>query len=131
MPGFDVRVNVNASGPMFDGRAQRAAAQYCDQANYAVATRAEDMVRERLGTVLQHPTGYYLSHIRVERSSRGGYEVNDGGIIYGPWLEGTGSRNAPVTRFRGYSTFRRTKALIDRQAHGIAQRLLRRHVGRM
>ncbi|MGV9803926.1 hypothetical protein ACWDTP_38425, partial [Mycobacterium sp. NPDC003449] len=59
------------------------------------------------------------------------YEVNDGGVVYGPWLEGTGSRNAPVTRFRGYATFRRVKAMIDRRAPGIAQRLLRRYIGRM
>lgn len=131
MPGFDVRVNTNASGPMFNGRAQQAARQYTDQVNYTVATEAEDMVLQRLGQVLKTRTPYYETRIGVVRSSRGGYEVNDGGVIYGPWLEGTGSRNYPVTRFRGYSTFRRTKALIDRQAHGIAQRLLRRYIGRM
>jgi hypothetical protein len=26
--------------------------------------------------------------------------------VYGPWLEGVGSRNFPVTRFRGYHAFR-------------------------
>lgn len=130
MPDFNINVNVHANGPLFDGRAARAAAEYADQVNYAIATRAEDMVRSRLGQVLQHPTGYYESRISVERAASG-YRVSDGGVIYGPWLEGTGSRNFPVTRFHGYATFRRVKALIDRQAHGIAQRLLRRYIGRM
>lgn len=130
MPGFRITTNVNASGPLFDGRAQRAANEYCDQLRYRVATEAEDMVRARLQTVLKHPTGYYESRIRVERTGDT-YQVTDGGVVYGPWLEGTGSRNAPVTRFRGYATFRRVKAMIDRRAGGIAQRLLRRYIGRM
>lgn len=130
MPGFQIRVNTNASGPMFDGRAARAAAEYTDQVQYRIATTAEDMVRARLRTVLRNPTGYYESRIAVERSGPG-YRVHDGGVIYGPWLEGTGSRNSPVTRFPGYATFRRTKALIDRQAPGIARDLLRRYVRRM
>ncbi|MGW3428884.1 hypothetical protein ACWDHW_13150 [Streptomyces melanosporofaciens] len=130
MPGFRINVNTNASGPLFDGRAQRAANEYSDQLRYRVATEAEDMVRARLAQVLKHPTGYYESRIRVERAGDS-YEVNDGGVVYGPWLEGTGSRNAPVTRFRGYATFRRVKALIDRRAGGIAQRLLQRYIRRM
>jgi hypothetical protein len=44
--------------------------------------------------VLQHPTGYYQSKITVERAGTG-YRVTDQGVVYGPWLEGTGSRNAP------------------------------------
>lgn len=130
MPGFRINTNVNASGPLFDGRAQRAANEYADQLRYRVATEAEDMVHARLRQVLKHPTGYYESRIRVERAGET-YQVTDGGVIYGPWLEGTGSRNFPVTRFRGYATFRRVKALIDRRAPGIAQRLLRRYIGRM
>lgn len=129
MPGFQIRANVNASGPMFDGRAQRAAGDYVDDVRYAVAVRAEELVHARLQAVLKHPTGYYESRISVRRSGNT-YEVHDSGIVYGPWLEGTGSRNAPVTRFRGYATFRRTKALVDRQANGIAQRLLDRYRAR-
>ncbi|WP_413102220.1 hypothetical protein [Streptomyces sp. Inha503] len=130
MPGFRINTNVNTNGPMFDGRAQRAANEYADQLRYRIATEAEDMVRARLQTVLKHPTGYYESHIRVERAGNS-YEVTDGGVVYGPWLEGTGSRNFPVTRFRGYATFRRVKAMIDRRAGGIAQRLLQRYIRRM
>lgn len=130
MPDFQIRVNANARGPMFNGQAQRAANTYSDQLRYEVARQAEDMVHARLRQVLKHPTGYYESRISVERSGSS-YRVHDGGVVYGPWLEGQGSRNFPVTRFRGYQTFRRVKALIDRRANGIAQRMLRRYIGRM
>jgi hypothetical protein len=130
MPEFDVRVNTHANGPLFDGRAQRAARDYCDQANYRVAEAAERMVLEHLGRSIKKRTPYYETRIGVVRSGRG-YEVNDGGVIYGHWLEGTGSRNYPVTRFRGYRAFSRARALIQRQGPGIARRMLARYTARM
>lgn len=131
MPSFRIRVNANGRGPLFDGRAQRALQDYQDQVDYRVATEAEDMVRQHLGRSIRVRTPYYETRIGVERSSRGGYDVTDHGVIYGHWLEGTGSRNYPVTRFRGYRAFSRARALIQRQAPGIARRLLSRYTRRM
>ncbi|MCF3101425.1 hypothetical protein IPZ58_07505 [Streptomyces roseoverticillatus] len=111
---------------MFDGRTAAALHTFGDQVGYKVATYAEDQIQQRLREVLQHPTGYYQSRITVDRAGSG-YRVSDGGVIYGPWLEGTGSRNSPVTRFPGYATFRRTKALVDRKAPQIAYELLARY----
>ena len=129
MPDFQIRVNATRNGPLADGRFARAAHDYADDVQYQVARHAEDLVQQRLGRVLRHPTGYYQSRISVDRG-RGGYVVSDGGVVYGPWLEGTGSRNSPVTRFPGYSTFRRTKALVDRDAGRIARQLLDRYQAR-
>lgn len=129
MPDFQIRVNATRSGPIRDGRFQRAAHQYSDDMNYAVALHGEKLVTARLNQVLKKQTPYYRTRVTVERS-RGGYIVTDQGVIYGPWLEGTGSRNYPATRFRGYSTFRRTKALVDRDANRIAMELLRRYQSR-
>jgi hypothetical protein len=129
MPGFRITVNASRTGPIRDGRFARAARDYSNDVQYAVALHAEELVQARLATVLKHPTGYYQSRIGIERG-RGGYVVTDGGVVYGPWLEGTGSRNAPVTRFPGYATFRRTKALVDRDANRIANQLLDRYQSR-
>lgn len=126
MPGFLIDASMARKGPLFTGKTAAALTAYADQVSYKVATYAEDQVRQRLQQVLQHPTGYYQSRITVDRAG-GGYQVSDGGVIYGPWLEGTGSRNYPVTRFRGYSTFRRTRALVDRKAPQIAVELLARY----
>lgn len=130
MPGFEIRVNTSASGPWATGRAGRALHDYADDAEYQVARRGEQMVHARLRQVLRHPTGYYQSRISVDRTTGGRYMIHDGDVIYGPWLEGTGSRNSPVTRFPGYFTFRRTKALLDRQASQIARELLARYRSR-
>jgi hypothetical protein len=126
MPGIDINVKMTRRGGMFTGKTAAALTTYADQVEYKVATYAEDQVRARLGQVLQHPTGYYQSRITVDRSGTG-YRVSDGDVVYGPWLEGVGSRNAPVTSFAGYSTFRRTKALVDRKAPAIAAELLARY----
>lgn len=126
MPGalFDAR--MIRRGPMFNGKTAAALGTYSDQVGYKVATYAEDQIQARLRQVLQHPTGYYQSRITVDRAGTG-YRVSDGNVIYGPWLEGVGSRNSPVTRFPGYATFRRTKALVDRKAPQIARELLARY----
>ncbi|MFC8862654.1 hypothetical protein [[Kitasatospora] papulosa] len=129
MPEFRISVNMNRTGPIRDGRFQRAAGQYSNDLQYAVALHGEDLVQQRLRQVLKNPTGYFQSRITVERG-RGGYVVTDGGVIYGHWLEGTGSRNYPVTRFRGYSTFRRVKPLVDRDANRIGRELLARYQSR-
>lgn len=129
MPEFRISVNMNRSGPIRDGRFQRAASNYSNDLQYAVALHGEELVQQRLRQVLKNPTGYFQSRITVERS-RGGYVVTDGGVIYGHWLEGTGSRNYPVTRFRGYSTFRRVKPLVDRDANRIGRELLNRYQSR-
>lgn len=126
MPGIDINIKMARKGPMFTGKTAAALGTYSDQVEYKVATFAEDQIRQRLGQVLKNPTGYYQSRITVDRAGAG-YRVSDGGVIYGPWLEGTGSRNAPVTSFPGYATFRRTKALVDRKAPGLAAELLARY----
>lgn len=130
MPDFQIRVNATRTGPIRDGRFQRAAHQYSDDMGYAVALHGERLVQQRLRQVLKHPTGYYQSRIGVERGRGGAYVVTDGGVIYGPWLEGTGSRNYPATRFHGYSTFRRVKPMVDRDSQRIAMDLLRRYQSR-
>lgn len=121
---FDAR--MIRRGPMFDGRTAAALKTYADQVGYKVATFAEDQIQQRLSQVLQHPTGYYQSKVTVARQGTG-YIVWDQGVVYGPWLEGTSSRNSPATRFPGYATFRRTKALVDRRAAQIAYELLGRY----
>lgn len=120
---FDAR--MIRRGPMFNGRTAAALGTYADEVGYKVATYAEDQVLQRLPQVLQHPTGYYQSKVTVERAGSG-YRVSDQGVIYGGWLEGTSSRNE-TTSFKGYATFRRTKALVDRKAPAIAHELLARY----
>lgn len=48
--------------------------------------------------------GNYRRNIHGRVSGLNG-RIDDGNVVYGPWLEGTGSRNQ-TTRFKGYHSFR-------------------------
>jgi hypothetical protein len=121
-------VEVTAKGPVFDGRAKAALAAFERAAEDAVADYGVTAVRETLHGVLRNPTGHYESTIHSDRSGPNA-EVLDG-TIYGPWLEGTGSRNH-TTRFKGYATFRRTTQKIQARAAEIAERHLPPYLRRM
>lgn len=119
------------TGPWFDGRAERAIDDYCDQAREDIAEVAEEYVLNEMGILFRHPTGYYESRVITDRVSADTSRVHDQGVVYGPWLEGVGSRNSPVTRFRGYSHWRRTKALVQARGPQIADRTLQRYLPEM
>lgn len=124
----DVSVTVRASGPMFDGRASSMITRWTRDGGEEIAQWAEAEVHRVLHQVLRHPTGYYESHVRVDRVSPDRFDITDGGVVYGPWLDGTGSRNAPVTRFKGYATFRRVQQRVEARADRMMQDVLDRHV---
>jgi hypothetical protein len=87
------------------------------------------MIRQRFRVVLQNPTGYYTSRLRVDMTMTDSV-ITDGGVVYGPWLEGTGSRNK-TTRFKGYSTFRWVQQKLNRNGPSIAKTALPRYLRRM
>jgi hypothetical protein len=46
------------------------------------------------------------------------------GPVYGPWLEGVGSRNA-TTRFKGYRAFRKAANALERHIEDLGDRIFR------
>lgn len=123
---------VNLSGPMFDGRAEAAVEAATRDISKTAAQEGKNLVDARLGEVLQHPTGRYEAHIRTNTISPYINKVDDGGrIVYGPWLEGVGSRNAPKTRFRGYATFRIIGSVLGKVSGEIGNRVMEKYIGRM
>jgi hypothetical protein len=125
----DFTADVHLSGPVFDGSARRILEAYTDDVERAVADEGVNMVQAVLGGVLQNPSGYYKSRIQTDRAGDGTV-VNDGGVVYGPWLEGVSSRNKS-TRFKGYRTFRQVKQRLQARAVGIAERQLKPYLGRL
>lgn len=108
------------SGPLFDGRLEAAVAAAVEDAEQDIADHGVLIVREELGHVLQHPTGFYASQIQTDRA-RAGLEVSDGGVVYGPWLAGSSGRNRS-TRFKGYAHWRAAKQRLQAAAYEIADR---------
>jgi hypothetical protein len=111
-------LNVVLKGPTVEGLAGPMLAVALDAALEEVADYTKFEVNMELDTVLKNPTGYYESQIRSERVSAEAFSVNDSGVIYGPWLEGVGSRNA-TTSFKGYATFRRVRNRMAQKSEAI------------
>lgn len=70
-----------------------------------VGQQARADVHANLDAHIQHPTPYYETQVTLDAGGNDAI-VHDRGVIYGPWLEGTGSRNK-TTRFKGYASFRK------------------------
>lgn len=121
--------DVTVRGPIFDGRAAAAIADYMDDMEAEVAQDGVDLVRDQLAAVLQNPTGYYESSIRASRGGAG-YVVDDSGVVYGPWLAGVGSRNASSS-FKGYQHWPQAAAQLAAKAGVTAQRVLLKYLPRM
>lgn len=124
-------VTVHFDGPLFDGRAERAIQDATDDAREDIAEFAESHALLLMGLAFRHPTGYYESRVITSRVAADTSLVHDQGVVYGPWLEGVGSRNAPVTRFPGYWHWKRTNALVAARGPQIADRDVQRRIPEM
>lgn len=126
---IDYDIRLRETGALFSGpRTNMLLRRYADDCEREVAEYALNLVHFNLASSLKNPTGRYQSQVQI-RHVGGDPEVSDGGMIYGPWLVGVGSRNFPVTRFRGYSSFRRARQIADRDAGRIADGVWSRYVG--
>lgn len=122
-------IDFEVSGPLFNGEADAALADYCRAVERKLGDEGEHLVRQHLHAVIRHPTGYYEAHIR-NRATTSGHEVTDSRVIYGPWLEGVGERNRS-TPFKGYATFRTASGQLSRQAPYHAQTIIAPYLARM
>lgn len=111
-------------GPLFHSEAQVDGMLH--EIEQDIAQRGYELVMANLASSLRHPTGYYESRIRVSREAYG-TSVNDSSVVYGPWLEGVGSRNR-TTKFKGYFSFRRATQQLDREATTIAMPVVEQFV---
>jgi hypothetical protein len=120
-----LRLNVTekVKGPIFSEIETSAIInRYIEDAEVTIADHGVNMVKAQLDLSLKTQTPYYKTHIVTDRSV-GDISVTDSGVIYGPWLEGVGSRNA-TTRFKGYHTFRIVGQQLDSMAVRIAEDVL-------
>lgn len=126
---MELNARVQRSGPIFDGRADAAASAFASDASREVSQEGVNLVVQEGWRTYQNPTGYYASQVQSERAAAG-WRVWDDGVVYGPWLEGVGEQNR-TTRFKGYSIYRRMTQVLAARAPEIAQRILRKYIGRM
>jgi len=125
-----IQTRTTTTGALFDARRCNAIFdEFTDDLEEEGAEWALSHIRSTFHTHFKQPTGYYESNVRIHNTSTG-HEVWDGGEagpVYGPWLEGVGSRNQ-ATRFKGYHAFRKAATALERRVEGMGERLLRRNV---
>ena len=118
------------NGPLFDGQAIIITSDLCEEIEREVADEGVDMVQARLDQVLKTQTPYYRTQIKAVPYGSD-MKVTGEDVIYHWWLEGVGSRNFPVTRFKGYGTFRITAGALRARAASVAERVMRPAIQRL
>lgn len=122
-------IRTRTQGALFDTRAHRYFEEFEDDLEEEGAEWALSHIRGTFHSSFRRPTGYYESNVEIHNTSSG-LEVWDGGHtgpVYGPWLEGVGSRNN-TTRFKGYHAFRKAAQALEARIEGMGDRLLYRNV---
>jgi hypothetical protein len=126
---------VTLTGPLFDGQAAVAARDFTRALSAEIAEIAQTWIKldtARMDKSGRGGTGAAAGGVKI--SGEGANWVVSGGIREGeyawPWLEGTSRRNQS-TDFRGYHTFRRTRARMRKQVTPYAQKELALFIGRM
>ncbi len=120
---------VHLSGPLFDGRGPAAVDAIVEDITRDVTAQAYAEWATNLDGSIRRPTPYYETQLTTEVHGDHG-RVHDRGVVYGPWLEGTGSRNR-TTRFKGYASARRAAATTQGKARAIAEATVARNLGRL
>lgn len=120
--------DVQVSGPIFDGRADIALRHACEDSQRTIATIGASMVRTQMNSVFRTQTPYARTLVESVPDSPG-WKIWHQDLIYGPWLEGVGSRNR-TTRFKGYFSFRITAGRLKARAAALCDRVLVSYQGR-
>lgn len=124
-------VDIDFHGPLFDGRAERAMERAADDARDDIAAYAEERVLMGTSANFKTRTPYYETRVTTTRVSSEVSLVNDQGVVYGPWLEGVGSRNRERPGFPGYHFWRAAKQAVVTRGPQIAEAAVRRRLPEM
>jgi hypothetical protein len=114
------KVEMTSRGPVFDGSAAKIIKTQMTATKHALGEELVHRVQLLTDKFFVNPTGYYRSQVDyLINQGNGAVIIHDRGVVYGPWLEGTGSRNR-TSRFKGYHIFRQvtqqTQADVERVA---------------
>ncbi|MEV7389625.1 hypothetical protein [Streptomyces sp. NPDC091215] len=122
-------ISLRLKGPVVEGRGPAIVKAMTEIALEELADYTRFEVLMQLDSVLVNPTGYYESQIMADRVAPDIYSINDSGVIYGPWLEGVGSRNRDRPGFPGYHTFRTVRNRMAQKAMAISEAAIARQMG--
>jgi hypothetical protein len=122
---FEIKFKSRVQGPISSGRMARDAAAYSHDVASAIADSAKDTWLNNLHSSIRHQTPYYTTQIRKHELTPTHYRIDDGGVIYGDWLES--GAYTPRRRFEGYRAQERSEAEVQAKRGNISRRILRRY----
>jgi hypothetical protein len=125
-PNVSGDYTIHVSGPLFDGSIHAQMRKAIRAIEEEIGDMAVEVVRDKLDGSLRNPTGYYRSRVTKERQGDE-MTITDGKVVYGPWLEGVGSRNQ-TTNFKGYHSFERASKEVDGKVPDVVDRMLERYL---
>lgn len=125
---MEAETTTTVSGPIFEGSFASEMHRMTLEMDQEIGDNVAEAILARLGQVLQNPTGYYESQIQAHPEGET-VVVDDSGVIYGPWLEGVGTRNASSS-FKGYSTFRTVYAEEQAKVPALSDSIVAKYVDR-
>lgn len=123
----NITVSIHEKGPFFTLPGNVIHTVLNDAIKEMVA-EGETLVTNQLYEGHGVKTGHYRRsvHGRLLDTIHG--EVHDSRVVYGPWLEGTSSRNQ-TTRFKGYAMFRQAREKLETKVRGILRAAIKRGLG--
>lgn len=148
MPDEYVHLSVDLQGPLFRGLGEAEMDIFARSVEKELGDLGVTRIRAYLpmqymylghngGTPYANPVpsdaGRLEASIQAERMRPDMVQIHDGGILYGPWIEGIHPgnfvvtphpRNPPPRRFPGYFTFRKVSQSLEADAPHIAERKL-------
>lgn len=112
------------TGPLFDGRASILATEAALRIQAALVAEGQKLAVQFFSEAIRVNDGVFTGSIAVTDSSTTEIgAVTTDIATYGPWLEGTGSRNQ-TTRFKGYHGFRQATQVLNDEAASVAEEVL-------
>lgn len=121
-----IRLDCQVTGPLGDGRAEKAAREWAENTSQALGDEGVRMLRAYPMNKTGRARGGFEGALRTVRRSASEVRIpgpQQRGVAWAPWLEGTSKRNES-THFRGYHLFRKTRAELQKMAPEIGQREL-------
>lgn len=125
-----INVNFELKGPVFTGVAEQVMEEMAREIGDTLGKQGVADLGYYMDRYFKNPTPYYETQVIAERVIEDIVTIHDRGIIYGPWLAGTGSRNA-TTRFKGYTHWREATQDLERKSQSIIDPIIQRHLGRI
>lgn len=128
-----IKIDVAAEvrGIVLEGRGGPVMREFFDKAKTLVAKSGEDELRQRATSAPRHPKGRFAGAIVTKDFAKGRTVMADyPQTLYGPWLEGTSTRNTS-TRFKGYRMFKLTRGRLRKNVGPLVQELFEQAVRKL